>query len=102
LSGAASQPEQATSGAAPPGLALDNSEIATHGGIPLVRHNMNEMSPDELLHGGEHFDGVDQNLRRVLERQAARDSVDMPPREKLHGVVSSKQLRRPPPQSWRK
>jgi hypothetical protein len=97
-----SQQEEATSGAAPPGLALDNSEIATHGGIRLVRHTMNEMSPDELLHGGEHYDDVDRNLRRVLKRQAARDSKDMLPREKLHDVVSSKQLRRPPPESWRK
>jgi hypothetical protein len=38
----------------PPLTARDQADINVHGGIPLDERNNN--SPDQLLHGGEHFD----------------------------------------------
>lgn len=88
---------------AAPLLAQDSSDIAAHGGIPLVRHGQNNLSPDQLLHGGAHFGDLNRNLRRQLENNARREASDgMLPRERLHDIVETKELRRPPPESWRR
>jgi hypothetical protein len=42
----------------PPPLASDLAEIAIHGGIPMEQRGVNNLSPEQLLHGGEHFDNV--------------------------------------------
>jgi hypothetical protein len=42
---------------APP-LAMDEAKIASNGGIPMDHTDDNESSPEQLLHGGEHFEDV--------------------------------------------
>ena len=81
------------------GLAQDNCEIESNGEVALLEQEGNVMSPDQLLHGGEHQDDVNRHIRAGIERLAAVDQ--QLPCDKLHDVVLSKQLRRPPPQGWR-
>jgi len=87
-----------------PALAKDSVEIASHGGIPLERSALNEMSPDQLLHGGEHFDEWDrEGLRgelRAIEKRARRRRGGKLLRDEMLDIVVDKQLRRPRPQAW--
>jgi hypothetical protein len=83
----------------PPPTARDQAEIAMNGGVPLNERNYN--SPDQLLHGGEHFDGVSRGLRRRAERAAASGGVALP-RDILHESIIQNDLRRPTPASWRR
>lgn len=88
----------------PPSILEDQAEIATHGGIPLVERPGNALSPDQLLHGGEHFDEFTRSTRRRLERQARLDAnldgdQDLPREELLHQVIA-KGVRRPTPVIW--
>jgi hypothetical protein len=39
-------------------LARDTVEILLEGGIPLEATHNNPYSPEQLLHGGEHQDGI--------------------------------------------
>ena len=93
------------SASAPAALAQDTVDIAASGGIPLVNRRQNEFSPDQLLHGGEHYgDDASRNLRRQMETEGRRGLASgvVLPREKLHDIVVNEQLRRPPPESWRR
>ena len=59
----------------------------------------NPHSPEELLHGGEHFDDVTRTYRRREERAStsiAKALGDPLPRDKMHAVTVGKCLRRPP------
>jgi hypothetical protein len=85
----------------PPPLASDSADIAIHGGIPMEQRGVNNLSPEQLLHGGEHFDDVDRALLRQIERQETRDHGDEPlPRDILHESVMEQGLTRPTPALW--
>ena len=80
-------------------LAQDRLELM--GGIPLERHAFNDASPEDLLHGGHHFDDAPESLRQAFVRQARsvnRHAED--PREKLRRQVERMQLSRPTPKAW--
>jgi hypothetical protein len=85
----------------PNSLDSDAVEISSGGGIPLeVSHRnpeLNNNSPEQLLHGGEHFDDVPRYHRRRLETLVnVRLPVDV-----LHDSVIDKCFKRPLPNSWR-
>jgi hypothetical protein len=87
----------------PPPLAADSAEIVMHGGIPMELHEegLNDFSPEQLLHGGEHFDDVDRVLLRRIERQEMKVNGDCPlPRDILHDSVMEQGLTRPTPALW--
>jgi hypothetical protein len=88
--------------AVPVPLAADMADISTQGGVPLEPNALNEFSPDQLLHGGDHFDDIDRNFRRNLSRRQERQEHGPLPREILYGIVVQKDLRRPTPARWRK
>ena len=85
----------------PPLLLEDEVEITANGGIPLERNSLNNASPEQLLHGGEHFDEFSRSSRRHLERQARLDVDGELPRETLLYQVAATGLRRPTPTGWR-
>ena len=74
--------------------AQDECSMEMRGAIPLVATGQAEgqMIPQQLIGGGHHFDGVNQNERRRLQRLVAGAVL---PREQLHGHVASQQLQRP-------
>lgn len=76
-----------------PALAIDQAEIAANGGIPSTA------TPDQLLHGGEHFDDVTANMRRNVQYRARKDSGKLPQELMLESVVAQG-LKRPNPKSW--
>jgi hypothetical protein len=81
----------------------DYAYILARGGVPLERTNDNNLSPSQLLHGGEHYDDTSRNARRQFERLVINDGSlveQVFPREKLHRLVTDKQLKRPKPASW--
>jgi hypothetical protein len=85
-------------------FAQDYAYILARGGVPLERTNDNNLSPSQLLHGGEHYDDTSRNARRQFERLVINDGSlveQVLPREKLHRLVTDKQLKRPKPTSWR-
>ena len=79
---------------APP-LASDAVEIAANGGIPL-----NNESPEQLLHGGEHFDDVTINMRRSVQYRARKETSGKLPQEIMLESVVRQQLKRPEPLQW--
>jgi hypothetical protein len=80
-----------------PLLAIDEAEIASNGGIPMDRTNDNENSPEQLLHGGEHFEDVPAHHHQNYVRlQGSR----IMPRDIMLGMIVEKGLRRPPPVQW--
>jgi len=84
-------------------LATDNVEIAAHGGLECESNDFNRESPDQLLHGGEHFDETELETpeqRRNYERRARRANNGVLPRDLLLEVVTEKELKRPPPRQW--
>jgi len=88
-----------------PSLATDTVEITAFGGINLECNDLNSSSPDQLLHGGEHFDetGLETpEQRRNHERRARRNNGGILPRDRLLDIATEKELRRPEPQQWRK
>jgi hypothetical protein len=91
--------------ASAPLLSEDFANIAAEGAVPLVRHRdgQNDNSPEQLLNGGHHYDDVDRNMRRQLERQSRRVSDDgLLPRDRLHQIIIDKDMKRPTPMSWKK
>ena len=78
-------------------LAQDLFAIASEGGVPFEVSR--DLSPEQILHGGEHFDDLPRDLRRQTER-LERDEVL--PRDVLHNLVELKSLTRPLPSEWRK
>ena len=88
-----------------PSLATDSVEITAFGGTNLECNDLNSSSPDELLHGGEHFDetGLETpEQRRNYERRARRNNGGTLPRDRLLEIVIEKELRRPEPRQWKK
>jgi hypothetical protein len=85
----------------PVSLHSDAVEISSGGGIPLEesdRHpELNKVSAEQLLHGGEHFDDVPRTFRRRLESFA---NLRLP-RDVLHDSIVDKCYKRPLPNSWR-
>ena len=79
---------------APP-TAHDLADIYVNGGIPLNQQNNN--TPDQLLHGGEHFDDVPP--RHARRGDEAR--LGVLPRDLLHDIIMEKDLKRNAPASWR-
>jgi hypothetical protein len=81
----------------PSPLAEDSAEIEIRGGIPMEQQaeGLNNSSPEQLLHGGEHFDNVSRNLIRQMEREEMRVSEDFLPHDILHDSVIEQGLTRP-------
>ena len=83
----------------PSPLAMDNADIITHGGISMdfEAEGLNDFSPEELLHGGEHFDDVTRDQVRQMQRAGCEFSADALPRDILHDSVIMQGLTRPTP-----
>jgi hypothetical protein len=78
-------------------LEADTAEISITGGLMLVlRYPDNVHSPEELLHGGEHFDDFDREHLRRIERTAASAANGHLPPDELHDVIVEKGLVHPP------
>ena len=52
-----------------PSLAGDALEIATNGGVSLVRRGGNQRVPADLLDGGHHFQDTAEAFRRAFMRR---------------------------------
>ena len=85
-------------------LAQDGAVIANGGGIPLEPSardpDLNQRSPEQLLHGGQHLDDVTENLRRQLDR-AENGNEEVLPRDLMHERVAEQGLARPLANRWR-
>jgi hypothetical protein len=77
-------------------LQEDEAFNATLSGISLEASDNNSHEPTDLLHGGEHFDDVNRNIRRQLQR----NNSQVLPQKKLHESVVNQGLRRPTPKNW--
>ena len=73
-----------------------------NGAVPLVpvdedlQHVGNEVTPEQLLHGGHHFDDIGTAGRRTRQRRYERMANGAPlPREALHSHVASIGVTRP-------
>ena len=86
-----------------PATEADEFQIASTGGVPLERSSrdpdLNELSPEQLLHGGEHFDDVPRTVRRRLERCAVGEKL---PRDVMVEIVQRKLMKRPLPSQWQR
>ena len=86
-----------------PATEADEFQIASTGGVPLERSSrdpdLNELSPEQLLHGGEHFDDVPRTVRRRLERC---DGGEKLPRDVMVEIVQRKLMKRPLPSEWQR
>ena len=79
--------------------AQDECSMEMRGAIPLVAMGQTEMGqaetqmiPQQLIGGGHHFDGVNQNEQRRLQRLVGGPVL---PQNQLHGHIASQQLQRP-------
>lgn len=75
----------------PEPLAQDSVNIAIAGGVPLEASRqhpeLNDTSPEQLSHGGEHFDDVPRAARQRADR-AAHNNIEGPlPRERLLSII---------------
>jgi len=84
-----------------PPLPVDAVETSAHGGIPLERNACNDSSPEQLLHGGDHFDDVDPAELRRIEARARRTLQGKLPRDHLVAKVVAQDLKRPTPAQWK-
>lgn len=82
-------------------LASDTAEIVVHGGIPLERQaeGLNDKSPEQLLHGGEHFIDVPRSHLQYIQRQE-QAAAGLLPRTSLYQTVLELGLKRPKPKEW--
>lgn len=98
--------EDAGNGGVPLATARDAAEISANGGVPLEpsRRNpdLNQHSPEQLLHGGQHFDDVPRSYRRREERDniAHAGGEERLPHSIMTDIVERKQLRPPLPNRW--
>ena len=83
------------------GLATDAVEVSAHGGIPLVRRQWNDNSPDQLLRGGHHFVDVNPKEPRRVEARARRALGGVLPRDLLLQSVVHQGLQRLTPANWK-
>ena len=82
----------------PSNLAMERVEIVNNGGIPLVDTGNNSQSPEQLLHGGEHFDDVTPAHRQQIARSVQRSlNGGQLPRESLLAQVVASGKQRPSP-----
>jgi len=83
-------------GAAPPSLATDSAVTSSFGGIELEANEMNENSPEQLLHGGGHFEGTvlaTAEQRRNHQRRAHRANGGVLPQDLLCESVVEQDLK---------
>ena len=63
---------------------------------------MDDYSPEQLIHGGEHFDHLLRDVRcRIINWEASIVTGEFP-REILHDIIADKGLKRPTPVRWQK
>ena len=78
----------------------DHFDLLSHGAIPLEQSptGMNDHSPEQILHGGEHYKGVPHDVRCRIKMAAIAlaGGVHLLPREALHQIIAEKDLKRPP------
>jgi hypothetical protein len=91
----------------PEPLEQDNAYAAIWSGIELQETEANTHEPTALLHGGEHFNDINRNIRRQLQRQYERGGGEagngrsvLPQQRLLHALVVNQGLRRPNPKNW--
>jgi DDE superfamily endonuclease len=85
----------------PEALAADRLEILQNGGVDLQRTSDNDMSPEELLHGGEHHEDTSLAFRRQFVKRGMNKN-DVLPRERLHDIVANGGFTRPTPKKWQR
>lgn len=76
-------------------LDSDRVNIALAGGSSLVDWGDSGFSPDDLLHGGDHFDDVSRSVRVNRKR-----TDEILPREIMCNLIERWDLRRPTPINW--
>lgn len=83
-------------------LPVDAVEISAHGGMRMERNacGFNDSSPEQLLHGGDHFDDVDPAEPKRIEARARRALNGRLPRDFLVDKVVQQGLIRPTPKQW--
>ena len=76
--------------------ALDEWISEVNGAVPIVQvnedlqHAGNDIIPEQLLHGGHHFDDIGTAGRRTRQQQYKRAANGAPlPREALHSHIAS-------------
>ena len=74
-------------------LDSDLANIALAGGAYIL-NGTDQFNPEELLHGGEHFDDVSRSVR------VSRKKSDILPRENMCNLVEEYDMRRPTPKNW--
>ena len=83
-------------------LSQDDAHGKIRGSIQLERHRTfpSEVVPEQLLHGGDHFDDVDRNEIRRATRASSNYIASPLPREVLLKSVTDQDLVRPTPKTW--
>lgn len=79
--------------------AKDNACIVTRGGFRLQSRVDNPYYPEELLHGGEHFDDFTASEIKEIKRRMARTAKQLP-RDMMLEMVERKGLQRLLPEGW--
>jgi DDE superfamily endonuclease len=74
-------------------LDSDLANIALAGGAYIL-NGTDQFNPEELLHGGEHFDDVSRSVR------VSRKKSDILPREYMCNLIEEYDMRRPTPKNW--
>lgn len=85
---------------APDVMILPLDQDAFSAAIDLQATEGNPLEPTALLHGGEHFDDVNRNIRRRRHEPLLGDGVVVLPQQALHDSVENQGLRRPTPRTW--
>jgi hypothetical protein len=75
-------------------LDSDLANITLAGGASILT-GTDQFNPDELLHGGEHFDDVSRTVR--VSRKKNSETL---PRETMCLLIEEYDLRRPTPKHW--
>ena len=87
----------------PPPLESDHFNLLLNGAVPLERSRdgTNDHSPEQLLHGGEHFESLPLQVRRQLQREQRELYKEIVlPRTLLDNMVADMGLVRPTPKRW--
>jgi hypothetical protein len=75
-------------------LDSDRANITIAGGSSLLHAADHGFNPEELLHGGEHWDDVSRTVR------VSRKKSEILPREIMCSLIEEFDLRRPTPIAW--
>jgi DDE superfamily endonuclease len=75
-------------------LDSDLANITLAGGAAIL-NGSDQFDPEELLHGGEHFDDVSRAVR-----VSRKKTSELLPREIMCNLVEEYDLRRPTPKNW--